>query len=220
MALNTDYIHRLIAEGEHQTQDFKYKISDACKIARTLSAFANTDGGRLLIGIRDDGSVAGVRSAEEIYMVQTAGEKYCIPRVPCTTKSYFTEGDAASHGRKREVVIAQVEQSPNRPVLARLEDGSMRAFLRIADENIIATPIHLALWREAVKCEGDIFSFDERERRLLSILQTNSPITLNQFTRMACITRHQAVGILAHFVRFGLVRMQFSDHKFVYTILP
>lgn len=38
-------LHRLIAQGEHQQQDFKYEISDARKIARTLSAFANTDGG-------------------------------------------------------------------------------------------------------------------------------------------------------------------------------
>ena len=52
---DTDYIHALIAEGEHQQQDFKFEISDARKIAKTLSAFANTDGGRLLIGVKDNG---------------------------------------------------------------------------------------------------------------------------------------------------------------------
>ena len=51
---DTDYIHALIAEGEHQQQDFKFEISDARKIAKTLSAFANTDGGRLLIGVKDN----------------------------------------------------------------------------------------------------------------------------------------------------------------------
>lgn len=35
---DTDYIHALIAEGEHQQQDFKFEISDARKIAKTLSA--------------------------------------------------------------------------------------------------------------------------------------------------------------------------------------
>mgnify|MGYP000599236676 CR=1 FL=1 len=65
---DTDYIHALIAEGEHQQQDFKFEISDARKIAKTLSAFANTDGGRLLIGVKDNGKIAGVRSAEEKYM--------------------------------------------------------------------------------------------------------------------------------------------------------
>ena len=53
---DTDYIHALIAEGEHQQQDFKFEISDARKIAKTLSAFANT---------KDNGKIAGVRSEEE-----------------------------------------------------------------------------------------------------------------------------------------------------------
>ena len=66
---DTDYIHALIAEGEHQQQDFKFEISDARKIAKTLSAFANTDGGRLLIGVKDNGKIAGVRSEEEKYMI-------------------------------------------------------------------------------------------------------------------------------------------------------
>ena len=41
------YVSRLIEEGEHEHQDFKYAISDARKIARSISAFANNDGGRL-----------------------------------------------------------------------------------------------------------------------------------------------------------------------------
>ena len=64
-----DYIYKLIEEGEHQQQDFKFEISDARKIAKSLSAFSNTDGGRLLIGVKDNGKIAGVRSEEEIYMI-------------------------------------------------------------------------------------------------------------------------------------------------------
>ena len=66
------YLISLIREGEHQQQDFKYRVSDACKLAKSVSAFANTDGGRLLIGVRDDGNLSGVRSEEEIYMMHQA----------------------------------------------------------------------------------------------------------------------------------------------------
>ena len=66
------YLLGLISQGEHQQQDFKYKVQDAEKLARSVSAFANTDGGRLLIGIRDDGHISGVRSEEEIYMMHQA----------------------------------------------------------------------------------------------------------------------------------------------------
>ena len=73
------YLLRLISEGEHQQQDFKYRVSDARKLARSVSAFANTDGGRLLIGVRDDGHMSGVRSEEEIYMMHQAAYRYCRP---------------------------------------------------------------------------------------------------------------------------------------------
>ena len=88
----TSYIHALIAQGEHAEQDFKYEISDARKIARTLSAFANTHGGRLLIGVKDNGRVAGVRSEEEMYMIEAAAQLYCVPEVAISMASYRVEG--------------------------------------------------------------------------------------------------------------------------------
>ena len=45
------YIKDLIAEGEHQQLDFKFEISDSKKIARSLAAFANTDGGNQVLQV-------------------------------------------------------------------------------------------------------------------------------------------------------------------------
>jgi len=54
-----NHIQNLISEGEHQMLDFKFEISDSRRIARSLAAFANTDGGRLLVGVKDNGAIAG-----------------------------------------------------------------------------------------------------------------------------------------------------------------
>ena len=101
---DTDYIHALIAEGEHQQQDFKFEISDARKIAKTLSAFANTNGGRLLIGVKDNGKIAGVRSEEEKYMIEAAAQLYCVPEVEYSLQTYIVEG--------RQVLVATIEETP------------------------------------------------------------------------------------------------------------
>ena len=92
MRPNSDkvYLQQLIAEGEHQQQDFKFEISDARKIARSLSAFSNTDGGRLLIGVKDNGRIAGVRSEEEIYMIEAAAKLYCRPNVEIGVQTYLS----------------------------------------------------------------------------------------------------------------------------------
>ena len=104
---DTQYIHALIAEGEHQQQDFKFEISDARKIAKTLSAFANTDGGKLLIGVKDNGKIAGVRSDEEQYMIEAAAGLYCSPEVNYTMQTYLVEG--------RSVLVVQIEESDRKP---------------------------------------------------------------------------------------------------------
>src|SRR3712207_5929821 len=127
---DSDYIHALIAEGEHQQQDFKFEISDARKIAKTLSAFANTDGGRLLIGVKDNGRIAGVRSEEEKYMIEAAAQFYCTPKVQYTIRTYIVEG--------RQVLLASIDESSQKPVYAKDESGKPLAYLRIQDENILA----------------------------------------------------------------------------------
>jgi len=55
----------MIREGEHVSQDFKYFLSDTRKIARTLAAFANSKGGRLLVGVKDNGNIVGLKHQEE-----------------------------------------------------------------------------------------------------------------------------------------------------------
>ena len=86
-----DYIYKLIEEGEHQQQDFKFEISDARKIAKSLSAFSNTDGGRLLIGVKDNGKIAGVRSEEEIYMIEAAARFTISTDTLCWKSLYLPE---------------------------------------------------------------------------------------------------------------------------------
>lgn len=49
-----------IAKGEGKTTEFKEKLPAADQLAKTIVAFANTAGGKLLIGVKDDGAICGV----------------------------------------------------------------------------------------------------------------------------------------------------------------
>lgn len=205
-------IHALIAEGEHQQQDFKFEVSSICKIARSLSAFANTDGGRLLIGVKDNGGIVGVRSEEEMYMVDAAGEIYCAPSVHCRMKGYRVDG--------KMVVVAEIDPAMNRPICAKMEDGTYRAFVRIADENIVASPVQMELWRMEREEDGALVEYDDRERTLLQLIASSeNGITLNRFCRIGHLPRRKSVILLAKLIQFGLVRQDFVGHTFVYRVL-
>ncbi len=205
---DTEYIQQLIAEGEHQRQDFKFEISDARKIARTLSAFANTDGGRLLIGVKDNGRIAGVRSEEEVYMIEAAAQLYCLPRVEIAMQTYIAEG--------RTVLVAEIARSEQRPVLAKDEEGKCRAYVRIADENILATPVHLAVWRQKNSPKGEWVEYSERERRLLDYLSVHHEITLSRYSRLARVSYHTAIETIARLVRYEIIDICFECHRFCY----
>jgi predicted HTH transcriptional regulator len=202
------YLLSLIREGEHQQQDFKYRVADACKLARSVSAFANTDGGRLLIGVRDDGHLSGVRSEEEIYMMHQAAYKYCKPEASIKFDTYHAEG--------RTFVVASVPPSVRRPVCALDEDNRLRAYIRIADENIVASPVHLALWRESQKPQGTMLTYDDDIRRLLSVMQ--SSMTLNQIVRLSRLPRHKVITLLARLIRFGTIRWEYSSQQFLFSL--
>ena len=196
------YLQRLISEGEHQQQDFKYRISDARKLAKSVSAFANTDGGRLLIGVRDDGHMSGVRSEEEIYMMHQAAYRYCRPEASIKFDTYHVEG--------RTIVIATVPPSEKRPLG---DDDKPRAYIRIADENFVASPVHLAMWRDAQNARGAMMTYTDRVSQLLDSLQDGA-LTLNQLVRRTKIPRPKVIMLLARLIRFNIVTCKHVDQQY------
>lgn len=209
---DTAYIRALISEGEHVRQDFKFEISDSRKIARSLSAFANTEGGRLLIGVKDNGRIAGVRSEEEMYMVEAAAQVYCTPAVEVDMRVYRPEG--------RSVLVASVGPAVRKPVLVKEEDGRRLAYVRIADENILASPVHIGVWRCAADAvPSEAVSFTSQELELLDVLTSAGSLTLSQICRRATIPRRRVVHLLSLFVHWGLVGIRHDSRGFFYCAL-
>ena len=203
------YLLSLIGEGEHQQQDFKYRVSDALKLAKSVSAFANTDGGRLLIGVRDDGNMSGVRDEEEIYMMHQAAYRYCRPEASIKFDTYHVDG--------RTIVIATVPPSDHRPICVVSDDGKPRAYIRIADENIVASPVHMALWRESQNTQGTMLTYTDSVRKILDVLQ-DKEIPLNLIVKRSRIPRPKVIKLLARLIRFQVVHWEYRNQQFLFSI--
>ncbi len=206
------YIRELIAEGENQRLDFKYCVSDSRKIARTLSAFANTDGGRLLIGVRDNGSIAGIRSDEEIYMVDTAAQLFCRPVVEYSVRQHTTGG--------KTILEVMVVRGSERPYQAMNEDGRWISWFRHLDQNLAANRVLLQVWRKEKKGSGVIVKFGKVENSLMEYLQKNGSITLSKFRKMSGISAYRAESILANLIIFRVLVMNASEKGFFYSLKP
>ena len=215
----SQYLLSLISEGEHQQQDFKYRISDASKLAKSVSAFANTDGGRLLIGVRDDGNISGVRSEEEIYVMHQAAYRYCRPEASIKFDTYHVAPTNSVNGvhKLRTIVVATIPPSDRRPICAVSNDGITRAYVRVADENIVASPVHLAVWRESQNLQGTMMTYTDSVRKILDALQ-DQRLSLNLIVRRSQIPRQKVITLLARLIHFRVVHFEFCNQQFVFSL--
>ena len=73
-------VKELAGKGEGLQIEFKKKAAYPEKIVREVIALANTQGGTLLIGVDDDGTVSGQRFIEEeIFVMDKACLLYTSP---------------------------------------------------------------------------------------------------------------------------------------------
>ena len=204
MKRKENHIQKLIEEGEHQQLDFKFEISDSKRIARSLAAFANTDGGRLLVGVKDNGAIAGVRSDEEIHMIQAAAEMYCQPEVSFTTEEWEINGKTVL-----EVIIPKDKKEKHR---APDNQGKYKIFVRVKDENLVADPILLKVWKYQKNAKFTKVSFTEPEMSLLGYLSEHHSITLDEFLELTpIINKKRAETILINFILIVTIQMEMTS---------
>jgi ATP-dependent DNA helicase RecG len=58
-------ILEVIEKGESETLEFKTSLSDINEVIKDISAFSNTSGGRILVGISDSGKVLGLQTGKD-----------------------------------------------------------------------------------------------------------------------------------------------------------
>lgn len=204
-------LKNLISEGEHQTQDFKFRIDDQKKIARTLAAFANTDGGRLLIGVKDSGKIAGINPEEEFHMIQGAAQMYCKP--PVIFDSRIWQEDM------KLVLEITIEPDARRNHAAPDETGKWKIFIRREDHTLLANKIILKVWeleRQGVK-KPQIFG--ESELKTLKVITESQPVTLSKLYRLLDFPKSQTDYIVALLVHWKIISMQMTEESTTYTVI-
>jgi len=206
----TNYITKLIQQGEHQQQDFKFCISDSKKIARSLVAFANTDGGRLLVGVKDNGRIAGVRSEEEYYMIEAAAKIYSKPTIEIATHQHLVEG--------KTVLEINIEPSREKPHFAKDDDGKWWAYFRKDDENRLANKIMIEVWKRQKSTDGILINYSNAEKTLLDYLATNEKISVSKYSRIAHLTYKKAEEIIINFRTLNILKDCVGDIRIDYSI--
>lgn len=200
----------LIREGEHENQDFKYKISDSRKIARTISSFSNTSGGRLLIGVRDNGVVAGVKDEDDIYMIENATQIFLSPTVDPEILAHNVDG--------KVVWEINIPEGSNKPYKVE-ELDSMTAYYRDQAENFAANAVLIEVWKqEQANRSKRPVEFSDSERKLIDYLKVYPGISTSKAAKVMAIDRRRTIETLARLIRWEVIDWAQDQGKFEYFL--
>lgn len=208
----------LVAEGEGLHTEFKRLLNSAPKIARSISAFANTSGGVILVGVDDDRRIVGIRSEKEtLQIIEEAMSNHLDPQPEI---ELFVE-----EFKSRMVLVVSIPESPYSPHFhidetRRYDTGKpvveRRVFIRDGSHNRAASEDRIALMLSSD--EPVRMTFTEREHRLLAYLSEHDRITTEEFARLAEIPLHEARRILILLVRADAIRMLTDGKRSCYTL--
>jgi len=208
----------LIHKGEGEQVDFKQTISDPYKIAKTITSFANTKGGKLLVGVRDDRSILGVDPEEEKYILETAAEFYCDPPV------HLHYHEVEDEEEDKIVLIVKVNESKHKPHFVRDENEKRLVYVRQRDKSIPASKQMIGLMlkgklaADTEKQQKVFAKMGSNEKKLLDYLSSHEKITLKQFMQIVNISKRRANRILTDLTVNGAIRVHDHEKEDYYTL--
>jgi predicted HTH transcriptional regulator len=203
-------VKKLIFEGEGVTLDFKKTITSCEKIAKTMVSFANNKGGRLLIGVADDGTIKGVKSEdEERYMITKAAQLYARPALEPTFEEIYVDD--------KMVLVVDTPESDAKPHYSLAEDGKWWVYVRVKDKSILASKIVVDVLKRSGGNEGVLIEYSLKEKTLLEHLEKATRITVKECCDLLKIGRNRAQRLLVDLILSGIIRINTTEKEEFYT---
>lgn len=211
--LDVEELSRHVALGEGDHLEFKRRVPEPQRIAREVVAFANTHGGRVILGVDDQGTIAGLKDPDEqIFLFRAAIETHTDPVVEFTLRRIAVS-------RKREVIVVEVPSSASRPHY--VTDGEARtAYVRFGEKSMEASREAIRLMRRSNDEAGSRFEFGDKELKLMRYLDTYGRISVEQFARIADIRVRQASQTLVVLTRARVLQFHPSESGDYFTAVP
>lgn len=144
--MNKSELLEIIAGGEDSYTEFKRDISQRSDFAGELVAFANTNGGQILVGVEDDGTIVGVPNPQQTEeAIVNIARNNCVPPITPLIDRLDIAG--------RIVLVVQTLRRASTPH----ENNSGQCYIRVGSSKRLCTPQERARMLQ----EASLVHFDE-----------------------------------------------------------
>ncbi len=203
----------LVKQGEGQHLEFKRKANHPEKIMREVCAFANTEGGVLLIGVEDNGKIFGIKNPDE--------EQYVIEQALDQNLSQLIdyELEVLDVGSNHYVLKYNIKASTQKPVYHYDKPGEKGiAYVRNRDKSIKASYEMLRILKTSSHSVGTNITFGETEKQLMRRIDENKQTNVDDFANYAGVNRRWASNLLVKFTRAGILAIFPNDKGDIYRL--
>jgi len=208
-------LEQLVALGEGISLEFKRRVPQPERIAKEIVALANTNGGRIVLGVGDDGSIEGFEHiAEQRFLLRQATETHCTPPVEYETERVVV-------GDRRDVIVVTVPESQNKPhvlVSDSSTNGTGPVYVRVEDRSVEATDETVERLREQRPDGSVTFEFGDTESLLMRYLDDYGRITVPELAQLADISPEHASQTLLRLTRADLLHLHNSEDGDYFTL--
>ncbi len=121
----------IISNGENSGVEFKRDDLRSEQLAKEIVAFANFEGGRILLGVEDDGSVTGIqRDNTQEWVLNVFRDKVHPQMIPFYEEIEFEEG--------KRVAIVTIGRGISKPYVVR-HNNREDTYIRLGDRSELAS---------------------------------------------------------------------------------
>ena len=204
-------VKTLAAKGEGLRIEFKKKAAYPEKIVRGIIALANTEGGDLLIGVDDDGTVSGQRFIEEeIFVMEKAIRELIFPAL---NFQVFT----IKLTEKKGVAVFRIPLSPDRPHYLKSGDKK-QSFIRVADRSVQASREVWEVLKKSRTPKDTVFTYGRKEEILMKALGEKGKITMKEYSKLAGIPFFLASKTLVRLVSANVLIIHPQETEDFFTL--
>lgn len=200
--LNLDFV-------EDESHAFVPNLDNTTEIAKTLVAFANTNGGTLIVGAKSNKKMVGIFPSDEIEKLKSVSMN-CNPLLVCKTE--------VQEIGFRLILIVQVKKTGTGPHFSVNTSGKKEAWIREGAQNLRANKLLLSSWKykDENGCLPDVFSV--QECRIIEIIKENPDISLTQIYKKSQFTIDTVDYSLVRLLNWNVIKMRIAENACFFNL--
>lgn len=124
-------LKKLCQQPESETLEFKLRVPNIHRIASQIVAFANTNGGKLIIGVEEGKGIVGIDNVKHTYNIVNKATSIISPPLKIDIQIVEIDG--------KKILVAEIPKGDKSPYFTK-----SKALQRVGDSNVPLTSEFLA----------------------------------------------------------------------------